>query len=519
MRKGEKLEDLRLRSDDAWIKRRRWDALLKEVHTYVAPSLSLDPTPPPLHDATAVHAAERFGARLHNDIMPPGQQWFELAAGPLVLDADEVSRRNAGLQKVGKMVTAVLNGTNTDSATAELCYSLGQGTACMLALDTPDNRLIGWATVPIQEIALADGPFGDVEGIYWKRKWRAGDIGRLFQVEELPKALAAMAADKIQSRQLVEVRQDTEYDAAAKLWRFTAYTMLDPEEPILTRTYRVNRWVTPRFMKVPGEAMGRGPFMFGLANAKYLNTVLELVFKSAQLALYGVFLYRDDSVFNPRTAKAVPGALWKVGNVGSGVFGRPIEPLEVGRNFDISSIVLSDQREQVRTALYDEILPDMKGSVRSPTEITERLKRAYRDHAGATGRLVRELVTPVVSIVLDVLSERGMLPMQIDIDQLGTKLQLTSPLARAQAVESVQKIAEGWQIGMQIAPEEMALTANKQRILREILRNLGWAEDNFNTPEERDQAIQAASTMMAAQMASEMAAAAPPEKPPLRAVA
>lgn len=517
------LRRLKARSDEAWVARARWDPLLAEIHRYVLPWLKVGPNPAStdgLLDSTAVHSAVRFGSRLHNDVLPPGTVFFDLAAGPLVQDENEVARLNAGLQQVTRIIMAVLHGSNFELASSEMCMALAQGTAAMLGVETGDARILAWQTVPIQEIALSEGPFGDVEHVYWKRKWRIEDAMRLFRVNRLPPQLAVAFDNPERRREFLEFRQDTEWDADKQAWRYTAYTALDPDQPIVQRTFKRSRWITPRFLKMPGEVMGRGPAMLALPNAKTLNKTMELVLKSAALGLFGVYLWRDDSVFDPRAAVMKPGALWKVASTGgNGMFGRPIEPLDVGRNFDISNIVLSDQREQTRLALFDGALPDLKDSVRSPTELIERLRRSYRDQAGATGRLVRELITPVVQLVIDVLEERGMLPTKINIDQLGVKLQLTSPLARAQALESVQRVLEGMQIAAQIAPEQAKVVVNHDALLPDVLRALGWSEKHIRSPAERQKLMKMVTDLAGQQMASEQAQSAPPPRPALSMVA
>lgn len=532
MRKPETVQvdvrQLRERSNEAWVKRKLWDPILSDIHRYCMPWLRQDVLPghtDQLYDSTAVHSSIRFGNRLQNDVLPPGQRFWDLGAGPLITDEGQRSRTNLGLQTVSGMVHAQLNGSNFEVASGEMCLALGQGTAAMLGLQRKDKRGIGWMTVPIQELALAEGPFGDVEGVYWKRKWQARHLPRLLEGATFPKQIKMLIENDQINRQLVEIRQDCEWDADRRLWVFTAYTDMD-DEPIRVRTYRKTRWITPRFLKMPGEVMGRGPTMLALPSAKTLHTTMELILKSAALALFGVYLWRDDGVFDPDMAHARPGAMWKVAYTG-GPMGAPIVPLQVTRNFDISNIILADQREQVRLALFDENLPDLRESVRSPTEITERLKRSYRDHAASTGRLIRELVTPVVELVIDVMEENGQLPTKIDIDQLGVQLQLTSPLARAQSLENIQRIVEGHQIVSALEGPEMAkLYIESEKTAPYVLRSLGWQEDHITPATKRKQAMDGLGKMMGAQMGAQVASEAAPAQAaasqppvPLRAVA
>lgn len=517
---------LRRRSEAAWSARALWTPILDDIHRYCLPWLARGVEPGHtrhLYDSTAVHSAIRFGNRLQNDVLPPGMRFWELSAGPLIADEAMRAQTNSALQRASGMALAVLRSSNFEVASGELCLSLGQGTAAMLGLRRkgPGFRM-GWLTVPIHEIALGEGPFGDVEAVYWKRSWQARDLPRLFEGGTFGLKLKELINDPVKQLQKVEVRQDCEWDDQRRRWVFCVWTALDPDEPIRVRSYRKTRWITPRFLKMPGEVMGRGPAMLALPAAKTTNTTMELLMKSAALALFGVYLWRDDSVFDPDTAHNRPGAMWKVSSTG-GAMGPPIVPLPVARNFDISNIVLSDQREQIRLAMFDESLPDVRESVRSPTEILERQRRAFRDRAAATGRMIRELVTPVVELVIDEMESAGLLPTKIDIDQLGVQLQLTSPLARAQSLEDVQRIVEGANILAQVAGPQMSqLYVEQEKALPFILRQLGWQEDHITPEAKRKRAIAGLSTMMGAQAGADLAASAPPAAPAapqLRAVA
>jgi hypothetical protein len=517
------LDDVRLVSEDAWRERRLWDGVLDEVHSYVLPfrrSASLGaPGRNELYDSTAIHSALRCAGRIQQDLFPPGMNFYELLSGPLVTDERDKQQLNAMLQGVGAIAGAVFRDPTWDTSVSEACLDILGGTSAQLVLDGDDRRMAGFKTVPIQEIALAEGPWGEVEFVSWKRKWQARHLPRLFRGGSFPASVVTMI-EKSPS-QAIEIMQDTIYDPSIDRWLFVAYLAQEKHE-ISRRLYRKKRWITPRFFKLPGETMGRGPAMLALPNAKTLNRTMELVLKSAALGLFGVYLYQDDNVFDPTRAVMKPGALWKVSRTG-GMNGAPITPLEVGRNFDISNIVLSDQREQVRVALFDEPLPDLKDSVRSPSEIMERLRRNYRDFAGATGRLTIEWVKPAVEAVIDVLEEKGALPTRLNIDQMMAQITVTSRLGRAQALDDVQKLVEGAQIAATLGGDQaMQLYAKIETILPDVLRKLGWNESYIRPLDERQAAQARDQQMQQAQMAIDMMSKLPqpgPAAPPLRLAA
>lgn len=516
------LEYVKLRSEAAWTDRQRWHSLLDDVYKYVVPWRrrmvdgsvgGLDH----LFDSTAPTSAIRWAGRLQGDMFPPDRKFYDLQSGPLITKEEDIARTNAQLQGVGNLAFAMQKASNFNTASHEMALDLLAGTAAVLILEGRRKSVIGFAPVPIDEIALDEGAFGEVEGIFWKRRFKARHLPALLPGVAIPDPYRRYVTEAPDTP--VELRQDTLWHAERDMWCVLKWF---PESavPLDVRWTRKKRWLTPRFFKLPGEVMGRGPAQLALPNAKTLNKTMEFVLKAAALALFGVYLWRDDNVFKPETAMMKPGALWKVASTG-GVMGQPIVPLQTAREFDVSNIILADQRAQTRAVLFDVDMPDQGASVRSPTEILERLKRSYRDHAGAVGRLTSEIVVPLAEAIIDIAEEQHILPTKLDIDQLFHELVVTSPLARAQVLEDAQRVVEGVQLAATVAgnPQAVPMFADVEALIPQMLRWLGWSERHILTPDNRKKFGQMIGTMMQQQQQAAAPAPAPPPAPALRAVA
>jgi hypothetical protein len=484
-------------------------------------------------DATATKAAFRFAGRMSRDVTPPFQRFFELQVGPALKSEiyratngdDQMAKENIqqtekDLEQVTGMVSAVLETAQFALAADEMYLDLFGGQGALLMLEDEDE-VMRFTAVPVGEIALREDGMGRVHGIYWEKIFKADTLkihwpkGK-FSAETEKKIKEDANAD-------ICILQATEYDCKAKRW---VHLILEKDkteaEPIeKTDDMLTCPWLTPRFWKVPGEAMGRGPGLAALPTIKTVNKITELTLKAVAFAVLGLWTYRNDRTFNPKTARMYPGAMWAVSSNG-GTMGPALQRQEMPGRYDVSNIVLQDLREQVKQTTFDDALPPDSGAVRSATEIVERMKRLMSDLAGAYPRLLLEIVIPLVKRVIDVLYRRKLISAKLPIDQLILKVQITSPIARAQAAQDVSSIVEWLQLMISLTGMEPAmLMAKIEEIYPAVGKMLGVSPAFIRTPKEREGLQKmVAQLIAAAQMQAQQAkGGAPPQAAPPTALA
>lgn len=460
-----------------------------------------------IFDSTATKAAFRFAGRMSQDVTPAFQRFFELKVGPyLELEGDQKKQVEEELQQITAKVSAVLEGNHFAVASGEMYLDLFGGTAAMLMLEH-ERDVLKFVAVPVGEIALREDGYGVVTGIYWRKKHKAENIETLWPKAKMKISdrLAKLIRDN--PDEMVPIVQACEYNAASGQWKFTAY---DPdhtdEAAIFEETEDTCPWLTPRFYKVPGEPMGRGPGLMGLPTAKTLNKVTELSIKAAAFAILGLWMYKNDRVFNPKMAKMRPGAMWQVGSTG-GSMGASVQRLDVPGRFDISNIILQDLREAVKQVMLDDTLPPDSGAVRSATEIVERMKRLSADLSGAYARLVLEIIRPLVQRVIDVLFRRKLISTRLPIDQLLFKVEITSPIAKLQQAQDVSNLVEWLQIILSLGgPEIMMMTAKIETIFSDMGRKLGVSESHIRSETDKKKIQQLVAQIIAnAQLGAQQA--------------
>jgi hypothetical protein len=239
-------------------------------------------------------------------------------------------------------------------------------------------------------------------------------------------------------------------------------------------------WIVSRYAKVAGEIYGRGPLITALPDIKTLNKTLELLLKNASLAIAGVYTAADDGVLNPNTVKIIPGAIIPVARNG-GPQGESLKPLPRAGDFNVSQIIMNDLRMSIKRILLDESLPPDNMSARSATEVVERMKELSQNLGSAFGRLINETMIPLVTKILRVMDERGLIDLPLKVNGLEIKV---SPLAMAQSMEDVQNVLQFAQI-VQGAGPQAQMTLKTDAMMDFIAEKLGIPQKIRNTQEER----------------------------------
>jgi hypothetical protein len=434
-----------------------------------------------LFDSTGPSSAFAFVANMKADWMPAFDDFFKLENGPLYI-ADDAAERNEALQRVTKAAHGLL--VNVRNNVDEMFADLFGGTGAMLITRGDRRGLIRGVAVPTIELALDTGPWGGVERWYWRRRYRARELEQLWPDGKFGDRLARLMREK--RNDPVDVMQYTYWDPRDEMFKLCVWADQDHATEFHTEALRVTPWVTPRMFVVPGEAMGRGLAHLGLPNVKTLNKARELALRAAAFALLGLWVRRNDNVFNPDNAPMTPGAMWKVAYADGPL--RSIQRLDVPHNFDISTVVINDEREQLRRVLLDDELPEVTDRVRSPTEIAGRMRRYDRNRGGATTRLALELVTPLVQRTVDLMGQQGMLPANLEVDQILTQATVAAPAAAAQRTDKVERIVSWIQIMTGLfGPQAAALNAKIEEILPELGRYAGVEERFIRSKTEADQ--------------------------------
>jgi hypothetical protein len=299
----------------------------------------------------------------------------------------------------------------------------------------------------------------------------------------------------------IEFKEITYFDPEDNKWR---YEILFEQDRIVEEEFTDNPWIIARWSKVAGEVFGRGPLLQALPDLKMLNKAKELMIRSAQLNVYGVYTVADDGVTNPNTIKIAPNAMIPVARNG-GPSGPSIAPLPRTGDFNAQAFMFEDLTQRINTLLLNDRLPPDAGPVRSATEIVERMKQLQVDTGAAFGRLTSEFIQKLLQRVITILEAKNIITFGggIKIDNINVTTQILAPLARSQGLEEVNTIVNTDQVLKGIDPTGnlSQLTLNIDDLGTWVANKLGVSPSLIRTAEQKQevkaQAAQAVQAMQA----------------------
>ena len=471
-------------------------------------------------DSTAINSTQRFSNRLQSGIFPPQRKWCKIEPGNDI-PPERKTEVQAVLDVYNEKMFSVIKQSNFDIAIGEFLLDLSVGTACMLVLPGDDISPINFIPVPMFLVSYEEGANGQVDKVYRKMRMKGESITQQWKDAELPETVKQRIDDKPTDD--VDLLEATTYDAERGDW---CYHVIDTSsrEEIVYRRMKSSPWVISRYMKVAGEIYGRGPLITALPDIKTLNKTLELVLKNASLVISGVYTAADDGVLNPQTVRITPGAIIPVARNG-GPQGESLRPLPRAGDFNVSQIIINDLRMNIKRILLDESLPPDNMSARSATEVVERMKELAQNLGSAFGRLINETMLPLVSRVLQVMDERGLIDLPLRVNGLEVKVTPVAPLAMAQNMEEINSVVQFLQLTQSLG-NEGALAVKMGDLIDYLGDKLGVpaalrtsaAERAYLIEEQRklaqqDQAMMAMAGNQEAVANNQGAATAPPPEP------
>ena len=501
-------EDVLKRHEKALIKKEDFRNLYEEAYEFALPQRNLydghydgkvggTKKMNRVFDSTAINSTQRFANRMQSGIFPPQRKWCRLEPGPDIPE-DRKAEAQAALDVYNERLFSTLKQSNFDIAIGEFLLDLSVGTAVMMVQPGDDVNPINFVPVPQYLVSIEEGANGQVDNVYRRIRLKGEVIQRQWNDAKIPEELQKKINDKPTDD--VELIEATVFDQKRGDY---CYHVIHKESKteLVYRRMNYSPWIVSRYAKVAGEIYGRGPLITALPDVKTLNKTLELLLKNASLTISGVYTAADDGVLNPNTVKIMPGAIIPVARNG-GPQGESLRPLPRAGDFNVSQIVMNDLRQNIKRILLDESLPPDNMSARSATEVVERMKELSQNLGSAFGRLINETMIPLVSKMLQVMDDRGIITLPLKVNGLEIKISPVAPLAMAQNMDDVQNILQYAQIAQQAGPAGQT-TIKVEEMMDYIAEKLGVPQSIRPTPQERmmmkQQMAQAAQQMAAEQ--------------------
>jgi len=495
------------RYQSAKAKRENFVSLFEECYEYALPQRESfyyesigERRDDKIFDETAVVGVQEFASRLQSGLVPNFARWADLMAGSEIPDAQKDSVDN-DLDEVTEYVFEVLQNSNFAQEVHESFMDLAVGTGVLVCEEGDALSPVRFSAIPLPHVILDTGPDDRIDHVFRERKGiRFDQIQILYPQAKLTGDLANMVQNSgdLKTTILEIVCKDySRPNVEAHLYYAICMTT-----KTLIMSYKMegvgsNPFICFRWSKCAGEVYGRGPLINALSAIKTTNLTIELILENAQMSISGIYQIEDDGVINPDTINLVPGTIIPKAMGSTG-----LQPIQAAGRFDVAQLVLSDMRQNIKRALYNDMLGNPDKTPASATEVAERMADLSRRIGSAFGRLQAELVQPVLQRVIYILKKQGRIEVPT-VNGREIKIRSSSPLAQAQANQDISSVSRFLELtNAAFGPEAMQLLINSEETAVYLAKKFGVPDTLIRDEQERKQIVAMMQQMQQAQAAA-----------------
>lgn len=390
-----------------------------------------------VYDSTSIQANLVLAAGLHSYLTNPASKWFELRAQ----DSTDDTRSKEWLNEVGLIVYDVLNGSNFSQQIHEVYLDLGTfGTACLYEEEDPQD-IVRFYSRPIGEVYVAEDDRERVDTIYRKFKLtarQAFDKWGESAGEEVRKAIENKKYyEMIEFVHCVMPRYERDVSKSDSVnMPYVSYYIEKGKRRLVSESgYNEFPFFVPRFNKHNDDVYGSSPAMTCFADIKMLNEMDKTLLRAAQIKIDPPLSIPHDGYMLP--IKWGPRAYnFKLRASGDD----KIEPLLTGVDIPIGMEMEEQRRIAIKKAFFvDLFLLLAEKTNMTATEVSQRVEEKMLILAPTLGRLMSELLDPIIGRTVNILARAGRLPPPPPGLE-DYKIEYTSPLARAQRMEDIKAI-------------------------------------------------------------------------------
>jgi len=497
------VEEILERMGEMESERANWDSHCQEVADYMIPrkgTFTATRTPggkirSKIYEDTATYALDVLASGIHGKLTSPATDWFKIK--PEDEDLWEHEEVKVWFSKVQKKMYQVFRKSNFNTQIPEGYLDIGSFGQMILSIEPDPQKTIRFDARPAAECYIAENERGEVDTLFRKPEFTVRQAEQRFGRNALPKSILKKLEKKNYDEKFTVIhavfpRED--YNPARidnKNMPF-ASIYIEPESKHLIeeKGFPEFPYACPRWYKASDEIYGRSPAMRALATVKVINAMEKTTLRAGQKAVDPALLVPSDAFIAPLNTS--PGAL---------LMRRPgihpqekIEPLITGINLPAGFEMMDRKQKAIFRAFYVDLflMLDQLTEVRkqiTATEILERVEEKMTLLGPALGRLMDELLNPVIHRVFNIMARKWppvFPPVPEVLKGKDYEIEYISPLAKAQRLPEIISISRSLNFAMQFAEVSPTILDkyNPDKVVDYVNDILGVPPEIMNSEDE-----------------------------------
>lgn len=434
-------------------------------------------------DNTAADSAGILAANIMDGVTPSNSLWFALDAG------NETDEERRWFDAAATLLWENIHMANFDAEGYECC--LDMVCAGMFALFVDEDREQGgfsFTQWPLASLYCGSTkPDGRINVVHREYELTAdqaiSEFGEKEVSERIRKAKQDGCDEKFKFVHAIFPRETSVVNArlAKNLPIASVHIEMDTQLEVRVSGYHEMPVVVPRWLKVPCSVYAVGPVYPALPTIRQLNKLKQLELDSADIAVSGMWLAKDDGVLNPRTIRLGPKKIIVAADTDS------MKALETGANFALAEQMTAQLQASIRKALMADQLPPADGPVKTAYEYSVRVEAIRKLLGPMYGRLQAEYLKPLVERCFGVAMRAGIFaPMPETLANRNYSVKFVNPMARAQKLDEVASIEATYQSAAAFAQFDPSILdyLNPESALRRIREARGAPGDILRSEDE-----------------------------------
>jgi hypothetical protein len=372
----------------------------------------------------------------------PASKWFSLRTKDK--DLMDVKSVKMWLKDVEDIIYNVLASSNFSQEVHEGYLDLGCfGTFCLYCEEDEKDYLRFYCR-PLREILISEGADSRVDTVYRLFKYTARQAYQRWGDncgEAVQKAIQMKDYEKeFDFIHCVTPRHERDVKSAEAKHMPYASLYIEVSQKHLCEEggYKEFPFFIPRFSKLAGDVWGYSPAMVCMPDIKMLNAMAKTLIRSAQKIV-------DPPVELPHDGYLLPinmnpsGINFKI----QGTSDQEIKPILTGGNIPIGLEMVQDLRSTIQKGFFVDVflMLNQSDGEKTATEVNELASEKMLIVGPVLGRLMSELLNPLIQRCFSLLAERGVFP-PIPEELVGKDyvVEYISPLAKAQKFQEINSL-------------------------------------------------------------------------------
>lgn len=331
---------------------------------------------------------KQFAASLLNLTIPSGTRFFNIGTRDEVDNPDEFAIET---QPVADTIMEHLNVSNFYQAFGESFIDVAGGTGGVTINFDTDKKQLYFTSLDISKVAFLEDHMGNISYVFR----RLGITDKITQKLLFPD----IDFGSINSLDLLEIIYP-EGNNYAYVITDTTFSKIYKKTLSETNPFIIFRW-----SKRPNENRGRGILHDLIGLLKMTNTMVGDILDAAEVVISPPIVAGKSSGFNINNSKIEPGSIITVDDM-NGIKQFPITP-----NLPFGLEYVNINNKTIEDAFLNpaSLLSDLNNKEMTATEVQARLQLANSVYGANYNRMQRELMTPMLLRVINLLEKAGII--------------------------------------------------------------------------------------------------------------